>query len=191
MPEGILSQHGVDLSGTFAQRPTKAPAGALFYATDTGQTFMSSGGGNWTEVSAVNPTVTISSAQLLALNATPQTIVAAPGANRGLVFQGALLHKPAGTAYGGIAAGEDLSVKYTGAAGAELGVCETTGFLDQATAQTRWIRPHATTGAGIASDITPPANAPLVLHLLVGEIITGNSPLLVQTHFKVVPTVLP
>jgi hypothetical protein len=128
----------------------------------------------------------ITSAQVLALNATPQTIVPAPGANLALIFEGALIHKPAGTAYAGIAAGEDLSVKYTGAAGAELGEAETTGFLDQATAQSRFIRPH--TAATLISDITPAANAVLVLHLLVAEIITGDSALHVRTFFRIAPT---
>lgn len=134
--------------------------------------------------------VTITSAQLLALNATPQTIVAAPGANLALIFKGAVLHKPAGTAYAGIAAGEDLSVKYTNAAGAEVGVVEATGFLDQTTAQTRFALPSTPSGAGTATDITPVANAPLVLHLLVGEIITGDSNLLLRVYYRVVPTIL-
>jgi len=133
-------------------------------------------------------TTTITSAQLLALNATPQTIVAAPGANFATIFLGALVHKPAGTAYGGIAIGEDLSIKYTGAAGLELSQCETTGFLDSASAQTRWMRPY--TAASLINDITPVANAVLVLHLLVGEITTGTSPLVVRTYYRVVPTVL-
>lgn len=129
--------------------------------------------------------VLVSSAEVLALNATPKTIVPAPGANLALVFEGALIHKPAGTAYGGVAAGEDLAVKYTDGAGVEVGEAETTGFLDQATAQTRFIRPH--TAASLISSITPVANAPLVLHMLVGEITTGDSPLHVRVFYRVVP----
>lgn len=129
--------------------------------------------------------VLVSSAELLALNATPKTIVPAPGANFGLVFEGATIHKPAGTAYAGIAAGEDLSVKYSNAAGAEVGEAEATGFLDQATAQTRHIRPH--TAASLASDKTPVANAPLVLHMLAGEITTGDSALHVRVWYRIVP----
>lgn len=133
--------------------------------------------------------VTITSAQLLALFATPQQIVAAPGANKALIFEGAVLQKPAGTAYAGIAAGEDLSVKYTDAAGLEVSQIEAIGFLDQATAQTRYARPQsAATGD---SSITPVANAALVLHLLVGEIITGDSDLEVRVYYRIVDTVLP
>src|SRR5204863_7109643 len=75
--------------------------------------------------------VVITSALLLALNATPQTIVPAPGANKANIFEGCVIRKAAGTAYAGIAAGEDLSIKYTDGSGLELGECETTGFLDQ------------------------------------------------------------
>lgn len=191
MAEGIaVSPYGTDLSGTLANLPSNVPAGLSYYATDVKQLFFSNGDGTWSAQGAQSSVVTITSAQLLALNATPQTIVSAPGAGKALIFDGALLHKPAGTAYAGIAAGEDLSVKYTDESGAEVGVCETTGFLDQTTAQTRWIRPHAPDGAGVASQITPVANAVLALHLLVGEIITGDSDLLVQTHYRVVDTVL-
>jgi len=42
----------------------------------------------------------VTTAQVLALFATPQTIVPAPGANKALIFEGIVIHKPAGTAYG-------------------------------------------------------------------------------------------
>lgn len=135
---------------------------------------------------------TITSAQLLALNATPQQVVAAPGAGKAIIVVGAVLHKPAGTAYAGIAIGEDLAFKYTDGAGLEVAVSETTGFLDQATAQTRYTHLRtAANVAGTASDFTPVANAKIVLQLLVGEITTGTSPLYVRVFYRVVPTVLP
>jgi len=40
------------------------------------------------------------------------------------------------------------------------------------------------------SDRTPLENAPLVLHLLLGEITTGDSPLRVRTFFRRMPVVL-
>lgn len=129
--------------------------------------------------------VLVSAAEVLALNAAPKTLVPAPGTDLALVFDGALIHKPAGTAYGGIVAGEDLAVKYNNGAGAELAQCEITGFLDQATAQSRYVRPH--TAASLNSAITPVANVPLVLHMLVGEITTGDSPLHVRVFYRLVP----
>jgi len=129
--------------------------------------------------------VLVSSAELLALNAAPKTIVPAPGAGLALVFDGIGIHKPAGVAYAGIAAGEDLSVKYTDGAGLEVAEIETTGFLDQATAQTRYAGGFRA-ASGIAS-ITPVVNSPLVLALLAGEITTGDSPLHVRVFYRIIP----
>jgi hypothetical protein len=129
------------------------------------------------------PIVTVSSAELLALNATPKTIVGAPGADRVLVPEFAILHKPAGTAYAGIAAGEDLALRWTDGSGTILMSAEATGFLDQATAQPRLMRAYR--AASGVSDITPVANAALVLHMLTGEITTGNSPLYIQVYYRI------
>lgn len=133
---------------------------------------------------------TITSAQLLALFATPQTIVPAPGAGYANILHRLHIYKPAGTAYAGIAAGEDLVAKYTNAAGAQVSsVVETTGFLDQTTAQHRYVGPPGSVTT-TAADISPVANAAIVLHMLVGEIITGDSNLIVWAYYDVVPTVL-
>lgn len=88
-------------------------------------------------------TSSVSSAALLAMLATPVGIVPAPGRSSGVPSKAPPSASPAGTAYAGIAAGEDLAVEYTNQAGAEVGSAETTGFLDQATAQTQHIAPRA------------------------------------------------
>lgn len=133
---------------------------------------------------------TITSALLLALNATPQIIVPAPGAGLAIFLNRIMLSKIAGTAYAGIAAGEDLVAKYTNGAGAQVSsVIETTGFLDQATAQSRYAGPPGSTTT-TAADVTPVANAAVVLHLLVGEITTGNTDLLVWVDYDVLPVAL-
>lgn len=132
---------------------------------------------NLVEVKSLQKTIT--SAQLLALNATPVELVPAPGSNKLIEFVSAVFHKPAGTAYAGIAAGEDLAIKYTNSSGAQVNTSlETTGFLDQTTAQTRITR-------AIVTEYTPVANAALVLHMLTGEITTGNSPLYVKVYYRV------
>lgn len=125
---------------------------------------------------------TVTSAQVLALNATPVELVAAPAAGYALVVKRVTIHKPAGTAYAGIAAGEDLTVKYTDASGAlACAQIETAGFLDQATAQTRVVGFPGATGT-TSGDVNPVSAAALVLHLLVGEITTGDSPLYVRVE---------
>jgi hypothetical protein len=134
--------------------------------------------------------LTITTGQLLALNATPKTIVAAPGANKAIIPVMAVMYKPAGTAYGGIAAGENLVLRYTDGSGTVLTSVETTNFLDQATAQTRVaLLPQSDAGTAI-TEVVPTANAALVVHLLVGEITTGDTSLLVRVYYRVVPTVL-
>lgn len=134
--------------------------------------------------------VTITSAQLLALNATPRTIVAAPPTGFVNIFLGMALYKPAGTAYAGIAATEDLIAKYTNGSGQQVsGYVEPVGFLDQTTAQLRYVTPVASLGTTTAGDITP-LSAAIVLHLAVGEITTGTSDLIVWTWYRRLPTVL-
>jgi hypothetical protein len=129
--------------------------------------------------------VTIATAAVKTLNATPVNLVEAPGAGYALIFLGAIISVDFNSAaYDGVAAGEDLSVKYTGAAGLEIGSLEATGFIDQATDQMRYIPPKAVAG------ITPVANSPIVLHMLVGEIATGDSAVKVRTYYRRVPAVL-
>jgi len=135
------------------------------------------------EVKSVD--VTIPAAQMLALFATPRTLVQAPGAGYALVFVGAVAFLDfAAAAYAGIAAGEDLSVKYTDASGLEVGALEATGFLDATADALRYVPPKAVAG------ITPVANAALVLHMLVGEVTTGDSPLKLRVYYRRIPAVL-
>lgn len=137
----------------------------------------------------VEQTVRVTSAQLLAAFATPIQLLPAPrDPNYAWVVSKWQAYKPAGTAYAGIAAGEDLVLKYTNAAGEQIAsVIETTGFLDQATAQSRVAWSTGSTGATAAS--FTPLNAAVMLHLLTGEIITGNSDLLIRVWFEPVQIV--
>lgn len=125
--------------------------------------------------------VTVSTAEVLALNATPKTLVAAPGSGKAIIVEDAqFFYDYNSAAYAGIAAGEDLAIKYTDASGAQIAQVEATGFLDQTTDQFRHVRPTTT------AQITPVANSPVVLHMLTGEIITGNSPVKVRVRYRTV-----
>ena len=131
---------------------------------------------------------TITSAQLLALFATPITVLAAPGAGLAYAIRRVVIHKPAGTAYAGIAAGEDLVLKYTDASGAQISsAIETTGFLDSASATTAIAGPPAGTGSTAGSHLLV-ADAAVVLHLLTAEIITGTSALHLHIYYDVLKT---
>lgn len=123
--------------------------------------------------------VTVSSAELLALNATPKQLVAAPGAGKALILVDAQLDLTYNSAaYAGIAAGKDLEIRYTNGAGQLVATVETTGFLDAAASAYRHIYPAS------AAAIVPADNAALVLDLAVGEITTGNSPLKLRVRYR-------
>lgn len=136
--------------------------------------------------------VTLTSAQVLALNATPVSVIAAPGANKAIIILGVATTKAAGTAYDGINVNEDITLKYTDGSGATLATIETTGFLDQATAQARYSYPSswATNAATALLAITPVANAAVVAYMTTAEIATGNSPVKMRIYYRVIPTVL-
>lgn len=159
----------------------------LGFTTDDRLVFNRANGGQ--VLMGAAPTVTVTSAQLLALNATPQPIVAAQGAGLAIIPKRVAIYKPAGTAYAGIASGEDLVLKYTNGSGAQCSsVIETTGFLDQTTAQTRVAHAPGSMTT-VAGDYAPVANAAVVLHLLSGEITTGDSPIYVRIWYDIINTV--
>jgi len=125
-------------------------------------------------------TVTVTTGQLLALNAVPKELVAAPGAGKLLVLEGAqrLWLDFNSAAYDGIAAGEDLAIKYENAAGPIAAQVEATGFLDGGADEHRVVYPLADAAKEFL------ANKALVLHMLVGEIATGDSPLKVRVRYR-------
>ncbi len=133
----------------------------------------------------------VTAGELLALNATAIEMVAAPGAGKALIFLGAALQYDFNSAAcTGVAAGEDLVFKYTSSAGEQVSPhVETTGMIDQTNDELRWVNPVS--GDAVVSDVNPIANAALVLHLLVGEVATCDSPLDVRIYYRVIPIELP
>jgi hypothetical protein len=127
--------------------------------------------------------VTITSAELLALNATPKTLVAAPGAGLAIVpIDVQLFLDYNSAAYAGIAAGENLEVRATNGSGQLFATVESDGLLDATADQYRHIYPLA------AAASTPVANAALIMCLASGEVTTGNSPIKVRTRYRVCAT---
>ena len=124
--------------------------------------------------------IRVTSAEILALNATPKVLAPAPGAGKFLVLTDASIALDAtATAYAGVASGEDLVIRYTNGSGTIVSTTlETTGFIDQTTDQVRTFK-------AIATDYTPAVNAPLVLHLLAGEITTGTGELIVNIEYAI------
>ncbi len=149
-----------------------------------------SGKGNDAQVlvQAVQKT-TVTTAQVLALFATPIEIAPAPATGFANIFRSAGIYKAPGVAYDNIAAGENLAIGYTNAAGLVVSPeIETAGFLDSTGAQFRWVEKRAVAIA-IVGDINPTAAANLVIKLEDAEIQTGDSDLIVWCYYDVVPVV--
>lgn len=134
------------------------------------------------DISDIWAAVTISSAELLALRATPKTLVAAPGAGNVLEFVSAILLLDYNSA-AYVEGGNNLAVRYVNGTGVQVSeAIETTGFLDQ-TADT------LTTARAKLDGIAAKAaceNQPLVLHNIGGaEFTTGDSPMRVKINYRV------
>lgn len=125
--------------------------------------------------------VILTSAQVLTMFTTPVSILAAPGINKSIYVESVVLYKPAGTAYT-IGSATNITVGY--ASGTALtGTQAVTGFLDQATAQTRLLMEAITS-------ITPTANTGLTIRLAGADVTVGTSTLGVVVNYVIIPTVL-
>lgn len=130
----------------------------------------------------------ITSAQLLALNATPREIVPAPGQGYVNILKRMQLRKREGDAYT-CAAGEDLVARYTDGSGAKCSTeIETAGFLDQTDSQVRMAFGPANSGTTEGEVVLVP-NAAIVLALLSGEITDGTGALAVRVWYDIVKNV--
>ena len=121
----------------------------------------------------------LTAAQVRALNATEQEIIPAPGPGKIIVpGRGIVLHLAAGTAFAGVAGGEDLTFEYAGGTVNPFGTVETTGFLSVATVQTRILvnRPTAA--------LTPVAN--VGIEITNSGAITGGRGLTIWAYYFIV-----
>lgn len=104
--------------------------------------------------------VTITNAEMLALRATPKTLVAAPGAGRLSHFVSAVLLFDRTAVYTETA--DNMAVKYIDGSGTAISVAiESTGFVDAAADAVYFAEPIAGTVLGVKTLFE---NAALVLH---------------------------
>ena len=124
--------------------------------------------------------VTLSTAQILALFATEISVIPAPGAAKMNVVERMVAMIEFNTAaYAGIAAAEDLVLRYTDDVGDIIGTVETTGFLD-APADAWGVMSHGV-------DVAPLVNAAIVAHMTTAEVITGDSPVHLAIWYRTLP----
>lgn len=126
--------------------------------------------------------VLIPTGEVLALNATPKTIVAAPGAGNYLEFLGAYVFLDYNSAAYADDAGDDLVFKYTNGSGAAISNALDGSAFDGTADVLLFARPLNTA----ADTVEIVANAAIVLHLLNGEWVTGNSPLKIRCYYRVI-----
>jgi hypothetical protein len=141
--------------------------------------------GQVTDSATFVQTGTITTAQLLALYTTEQVVIAAPGTNKAIIVIGATFMVDfASVAYEGVAAGENMELRYTGKSGALIMTIETDPFLTAAADAVVYQTPTST------ALIIPVANAAIALCLAAGNIATGDSPLKYKIEYKVIDMVL-
>ncbi len=134
-------------------------------------------------------TVKITSEELLALNATPKTIIAAPEKSGDAhIVTGMDIYKTDGTAYV-IGAGEDLVLRYTDGSGTIVTGTASAGFLDQTTEEKRVEVPQSAVGTATIS-LDPTADAPIVANILLGEITGGDTSVTITVFYRTAPTAI-
>lgn len=125
--------------------------------------------------------VSITAAEMLAIRATPKTLVAAPGAGYALEFLGADFIYDYGAAY--TETDDNLAVRYTDGSGTVVSLTlETTGLLDATADKISTIKP-------LATDVLVTANAALVLHNTGnGEFGGTGSPCRMKVSYRIITT---
>ena len=127
--------------------------------------------------------VTIANAAVRTLNATPVTVIPAPGVGKAIVdvsVQAKYVYATA--AFDSVGANDDLAFKYTDSSGAKVcGDIETTGWLDQSSSAWRATGP-------VVTSMTPVENAAIVAHMLTGEVYSaaGGGSLVIRAQYRVV-----
>ena len=116
--------------------------------------------------------VTLTAAQVNALNGTPLTVVPAPGPAWIVILDEVQMQYVYGSAAFTIGSASGLAFNYTNGAGLQLAQCAVTGFLDQASNQRRSALAYR--AASAASQITPVANAPIVAQMLTANVSVGT-----------------
>lgn len=126
--------------------------------------------------------VTVSSAELLAIRATPKSCVPAPGAGLMNEFVSAVAIADNGTAY--VVGTNDLQFRYKDGSGDLISqIIDTAGLLDSTSDIMSQVMPLATDAKTPKADCE---NQPIVLHNVgAGELTTGTGVLRLKIRYRV------
>lgn len=168
--------------GTLANLPTGAgyAVGCEYIATDTGAHLYNGGttsSASWGGTGNV-AVVSLTSAQILALNATPVTLVAAPGAGKTIVVRGITLKMV--TTATGYANGGALEFRYTNASGAKV-TADIAAAVVTAGAGTSY-----TSVAGVTTSLTGVVNSPIIVDNATAAFITGTGTAVVTVAYDII-----
>lgn len=123
--------------------------------------------------------VTLSSANILALSATPISLVAAPGAGKIIIVEGILFKMiRTGTAY---ANGGALEFRYTDGSGAKVSADVAAAVVTTGGAGTAYA--HV---GGIEASLTPVADAAIIVTNATAPFITGTGTATVSVKYRIV-----
>ena len=127
--------------------------------------------------------VTVTSAEILALNTTAKELVPAPGADRVLEFISAVIKHNAGVAYAEPDAPDDCYVRYSGGQQCSADI-DSTNFLDQTDDEIRII-PFNVTAMAIITDLEALKNTALQLYNPDSNLITGTGTLDIRVTYRI------
>lgn len=164
---GPFTNAGAPTNGTSGTYAGYASPSAPLYDITNGVSYINAGtrlSPNWMPNGGLGGVqtarVAITNAQMLALRATPVTLVAAPGAGRVAQFVSAVLLFDRTAVYTETA--DNMAVKYADGSGTAISVAiESTGFVDAAADAIYFVEPIAGTVLGVKTLFE---NLPLVLH---------------------------
>lgn len=124
-------------------------------------------------------TVTLTSAQILALFTTPITLILAPGAGLVIDIVSVVASLTAGVAYTGA---NNLEIRYTGAAGVKATADIVAAFINSATSRVDLV------GGVIAdTDVTTGVNSPIVIAVPVANPAAGTGTIKLTITYTVMP----
>ena len=134
------------------------------------------------EISPANLSVsgTLTSAQLLAMNATPVALIAAPGAGKCVVIESAQLFLDYNSVAYAADAGEDLVLRYAGTSVYPVQIDDADALIEGTADQHVLAKPTATL------DLDAAANKAIQAAILVGEWASGNSPIKYKINYKII-----
>lgn len=131
-------------------------------------------------------TGTITTGELLAMNATPQVVIAAPGAGKMVVVDEVELFLDYNSAAYDAAAGEDLVLRCTTTTATVFATWDDADTIIEGSADTRRLYKCGETSYPATFDPLTADNESVEFAILSGEWATGDSPLLYRVKYRII-----